>query len=247
MAEAPATKKVKRERLTFPGVQIVTVNGTKFFVCNVTGELLSKRVFFPAARNGGGAFVNLPVAMRWLYDHTRDRTNLFNKHATALREAYEQPNEIPMAPPIDKLTLLGYHSWIADLGRWDAVTAEKGQSVSAYNRKPSKKVAKRKKPDKITIPAGIYFIGRNKKTLVPSESHADVVRWQRGVQQWLNKNKGDGIIAVNAGPGLVFYGPTVADDKAGDLPANVFCKKAGVDLYSTCMVVATRTAVLTNE
>lgn len=77
-------------------VQIVWINNEAFFVCNATGLLLKDRYFIPGEQKHG-AFVTLPVALRWIKDHTDLTEEQFEEVRECMQAHFKQPI-IPLHP-----------------------------------------------------------------------------------------------------------------------------------------------------
>ena len=72
------------------------INNEPFFVCNATGLLLKDRYFIPGKRKHG-AFVTLPIALRWIKDNTNLDSDQFEEVKRKTCVFFCQP-DIPLHP-----------------------------------------------------------------------------------------------------------------------------------------------------
>lgn len=140
-------------------LEIRTINGKPFFICNYTYHMIEHRVVIPEYETKL-SFANIPCAVNYIREHSETP----EYHIEALKTHYDQPNDLPAAPPIGQLYTFGgkldYETWIGDLSMWDDHARECGQSIGDHmskkrKRKRTKKVATTKR---LSFSSGMYML-----------------------------------------------------------------------------------------
>lgn len=133
------------------GVQVVTVRGKHFFVCNYTGALIEQRFFIPdgpGLTQKKGCFVTLPVMMRWLEEKEGQNSKEFERLKHNAEVYFLQPDIIPQTTlpiervPLGNAELLEYLHEIDLGGAW--LRVDGAETVEQYFA-PAPKKRKQKK------------------------------------------------------------------------------------------------------
>lgn len=100
----------------------INIRGKKFFICEYTGALISKRYFYISNKEKVGCFATLPILLRYLYDSVDAKEFAVKKRE--LECQYFQP-AIPIQPillidrvPLDELGLFTYLEEIDKGSAW---------------------------------------------------------------------------------------------------------------------------------
>ena len=206
----PAVENKKRSRAKpkpLGGASLTVLD--QRFVCNFTGRVVPKAIFFPGVHNV--CFCNIPCAFAWLEDCSGADDITIAKHKQGICEEYEQTMDvIARAPKRDALSDFGgdmtYDAWIAPLREWDMLTDVKGTTVAEFrsaDKNKGKSATKKGKgaSAKISFDAAMYVVGHQggaaKCKKVTAVDGADVkdglspVRAFRKINTFVTAHNGD--------------------------------------------------------
>ena len=217
-------------------VQTVVVANEHYFVCNATGVLIKSRFFIPSELNNddaSGAFITLPVAVRYLYDMNVNKSDIEDIKADMCK--YFEQDEVPAHPitpviPVDPVP----HLDMMELGQsWKLV--QNAQHIDTYLQKnknlwfnrvpaPIKAVSSSRKRSRpaFKIGLGVYLASQTKPcTLVA----LDIAKLARKLVEFSR----NGLKTCVASELLLFYS-TKGEE-------NVFARNFGLCLHGDIVVV----------
>lgn len=213
VAEQPAPKKTtKRKRSKPKGPQIVTVNGTRYFVCSAgTRRIFPRRVYseyYPDL-----SFECLPIMLRYFHEDAHLEPGRYVEVEKEIKERYKEP-EVPMSFDLHLLQSNGgsvtWDEFIEEIKYWLVHSQQEhvGQTVKNYEASlrakrapPKKKVAKPPKTV-IAIEPGTYLFREgakvNQKKVIKIDTEEEAIKAYASLQRASNRVGGHVVTVTNA-------------------------------------------------